>query len=113
RQSAAPGLQGPVDLCGSILSDEQPRWHAAIVGDDDVLSILINNTHRLAVEEVAVLAEDVGFRPLSHHGISGQHEHVVESPNLDVETHVLPRTKPPQYQCLVVLLATAGLVDER
>src|SRR4051812_32240582 len=60
------GLEDAVERPGRVAGDVQARPDAAVVGQHDVAAVLEQHADRPALEEVAVLAEDVDFRPLAH-----------------------------------------------
>ena len=71
-------FQNTVQLRGAVLCHIHAGRDAAVIGDHDILPILVNDPHRLAVEEIAVLPKDVDFRSFANDRIGREHEDVVE-----------------------------------
>ena len=111
-RAGALGLQHAVELRGPVLGTNNPagccrRWRGRRA------PVLVDDLHRLAVEEVAVLPEDVGFRSLPHHGVGRQDEDVLKLLDRDMQPHLLAGAKPPEQERLPVFLEAAGLVGKR
>ena len=69
--------------------------------------------HRNAIEEVAVLSEDVRFWPFTHDGSRRQHDHVFQFFHRDVQPDTLTRTKAPDHKRLTLFLIAARLIGQR
>ena len=87
-----------------------PGRDAAVVGEHDVGAVLVEHVDRLALEHVAVLAEDERLRPLrGPPPPAGSDEHVVaELLDRHPKPHPLARPEPPDEERLAVLLVSAA-----
>ena len=64
---------------------KKAAWpNAAVVGQHDVQPIFVQHVDRNAVEEIAVLAEHIGFGALTNEPGGGKHNHVLELLNRNV-----------------------------
>ena len=74
------GLQRAVDRRGLVLHDLFGAADAAVVGDHDFSSVLVQHADAAADEHVAGLNEDERLRPLADNRIGRQDEGIDASP---------------------------------
>src|SRR5438874_9038826 len=86
--AAALSFQGTVYLRGAVLRDEHAGRNAAVVGNNYVLPILVDDAYGLALEQIAVLPEDIGFRPLPHDRVGGHDENIFVPLDLYMKAHL-------------------------
>src|SRR5262245_40448186 len=111
RAGGLLGLEHAVEGGGAVLGEVVPRGDA-VAGDAHVAAVLEEDADRLAVEGVAVGAEDVGLRPLLRHGRRGQHEGALELLDRDVQPHPLAGPEAPDEEGVTGLLVGPRLVGE-
>ena len=85
---------GPVPLPGG----------STMVGLYTKQPILVEQTHRHALEQVAVLNEDVNVRSVASDRSGRQHEGVLDLLDGDVHSHLLTRPESPDQKHFAVLL---------
>ena len=107
------GFEDAVERGGGTLREIHTGCETAVVGQYDVQAVLVQNMHGDAIEEIAVLTEDVGFRSFAHDGSGRQYEHVLEFLNRDVQSDSLTRSESPDQECLTVLLIASRLIRQR
>ncbi len=105
------GLERPIELHGGIDGQDGAGEDAAVVGDEGDVAVGVDHVDRLAFEVVAVLAEDISFRPFADDGIGGKDEDVADGLDRDLELDALAGAEAPQAVSLVAALVEAeGLV---
>ena len=107
------GLEHSVERSRCVLREIQTGCDAAVIRQHDVQAIFVQDMDVDAIEEIAILLKDVGFRAFTHDSGGWQHKHFLEFLNWNVQPHSLPWSEPPDHECLAILLVAARLVRQR
>ena len=89
-------LKDAIELERRGLRHENSRRDAAVVGHHGMAAVLVDDVHRLAVEEIAVAAEDVSFGAFADNRRGRQDEDVFELFALHAQPHALAGPVAPQ-----------------
>ncbi len=68
--------------------------------------------HGNAIEEITVLLEHIRFWPFANNRRSGEHKHVIDFLNGNMQTDTLAGPKSPHNECLTTLYVRARLVRQ-
>src|SRR5215468_11336103 len=106
-------LEGAIQGGRVVEGDVVALGNAAVVGDENDTTILVDDPNRPALEDVAVLTEDVTLHPIVSDGFTRQDEDVAELLDRDEQPQPLSGPIAPDAVLLVVAIKFTKLIGQR
>ena len=106
-------FQNSIQRCCCALSDFSAHGKATIIGQHNIVPILIHQVHRKPAVKPTGRLKSINFGPIANHRNSGKHQHAFYFFHRNLQTHSLPWTKSPHDRSPIAILVDPRLVFHR